>query len=523
MGATESRLHPPEWLVEACASLEPVDIDEGIKLCRKVKGQLSDGDTPSCCPQSPIDAANFVLDLESRLGWDTGENDANITSALRDAFATPPSVHAVVTRVGDIVKTRGNGNSFTMVRETKTPTGPLCNLLASLAACRRAASGDKGAMNVLLQATWQEYTSDPSSETNNPNFFEKLIEQLAGLASGDDKLKRNDRTTKNLVTSLALVAAKTVTSNKPHPNSHIVNHFTTIVTKSMCDASVPWRRDKLVPRLVDAKDVPLEGLNEFPENNKNALLTPTAAWFLSRWCPENWRSKWRKVFDSTEHGASFASFITHTKEVGPTLVLVRSESGYVFGGLSSESVKSGSDFFGDERSFVFALGNGVGANSLGSVANSQDESDDNSITYDFGVHTGTGVNQNFTYCASGFTSDRFPNGVGFGGQVGHFCFFVEGNFENGHCRATAATFGGVRLIAGDGTDDNSNDCSFTVSKVEAWAVDGDFQKRLLEKRVLQKRRGANGSGGVLGSKFAETRMLMEVARRDAGGAEREER
>jgi hypothetical protein len=45
----------------------------------------------------------------------------------------------------------------------------------------------------------------------------------------------------------------------------------------------------------------------------------------------------------------------------------------------------------------------------------------------------------------------------------------------------------------------------------------------LEKRVLQKRRGANGSGGVLGSKFAETRMLMEVARRDAGGAEREER
>ncbi len=57
-----------------------------------------------------------------------------------------------------------------------------------------------------------------------------------------------------------------------------------------------------------------------------------------------------------------------------------------------------------------------------------------------------------------------------------------------------------------------------MEKVVEDAVDGDFSKPFLEKNVLEDRRG-----GVLSRKYAETRMLIEVARRDAGGAERQDR
>jgi hypothetical protein len=53
----------------------------------------------------------------------------------------------------------------------------------------------------------------------------------------------------------------------------------------------------------------------------------------------------------------------------------------------------------------------------------------------------TGHNQNFVWCAAGFTSERFPNGLGFGGQVGHFSVFLNGYFEGGHTRDKGATYG----------------------------------------------------------------------------------
>ena len=87
--------------------------------------------------------------------------------------------------------------------------------------------------------------------------------------------------------------------------------------------------------------------------------------------------------------------------------------------------------------------------------------------------------------------------------------------------ASSAEKTGALLSSDDGTI--NQDGSFEVEKVVAYAVDGDFAKRFLEKNVLENRRGAHGGGGVLSQKYAETRMLLDVARRDAGGAERQDR
>lgn len=109
-------------------------------------------------------------------------------------------------------------------------------------------------------------------------------------------------------------------------------------------------------------------------------------------------------------GLSFQTFLGHVHGEGPVLVAARTKAGATFGGLSSAPLTSHSEFFGDARSFVFSLEPSAG------------------------VHRATGHNQNFVWCAAGFTSERFPNGLGFGGQVGHFSVFLSGDFEGGHTR-----------------------------------------------------------------------------------------
>ena len=238
-------------------------------------------------------------------------------------------------------------------------------------------------------------------------------------------------------------------------------------------------------------------------------------------------------------------------DAGPTLVALETSAGFVVGGVVSESIFSQSPaFFGDARSFVFSLGptkvpsaksqrrdgdtSDNGDTSPGSSGDDAFGDDD----FDFGAFGhARGANENFCYCAYGFSSDRFPNGLGFGGQVGHHCLFLDAGFETGHWRAAAATFGGARLLpprrsdtrgdAGNGAGKRKTENgagSFEARAVEAWAVDGDFRARLAAKRRAENRRGAGSGarGGVRDARHDEARALMETARRDAG-PERQER
>ena len=278
------------------------------------------------------------------------------------------------------------------------------------------------------------------------------------------------------------------------------------------------------------------------------LISPLAAWFLSRSMPATWRTKWRRVFCSKTHGASFAALVSRCADAGPTLVALETSAGFVVGGVVSESIFSQSPaFFGDARSFVFSLGptkvpsaksqrrdgdtSDNGDTSPGSSGDDAFGDDD----FDFGAFGhARGANENFCYCAYGFSSDRFPNGLGFGGQVGHHCLFLDAGFETGHWRAAAATFGGARLLpprrsdtrgdAGNAENRKIGAGSFEARAVEAWAVDGDFRARLAAKRRAENRRGAGSGarGGVPDARHDEARALMETARRNAG-PERQER
>jgi len=581
MGAAESRPSPPSWLAEACATLDPRDVDEVVTLFRRAaKNAEAHGEPGASCPANPKDAAAYVFEQERRLGWH--EHDASAREASREAFGTPPALDAVLDRLarsvlaGDATTSGTPGAAPRLsaagdAREKNQPEthGALCAALVARAACRRAACGDGDAVARLGRAVFPKHRVSETADRTRDAL--EVARALASVALPPDRTtegaRRRDAFLRRVVATSESIASDDSRGPTTREARNERSAFTTLLAQSAYDASMPSRRGRLVPALFDEdgatrlfageRDGESEKRDDGVEKKKAArrtntpLISPLAAWFLSRSMPATWRTKWRRVFCSKTHGASFAALVSRCADAGPTLVALETSAGFVVGGVVSESIFSQSPaFFGDARSFVFSLGptkapyrdggdaHGGDADGDGDFGDTSPGDGDDAFDafgdddFDFGAFGhARGANENFCYCAYGFSSDRFPNGLGFGGQVGHHCLFLDAGFETGHWRAAAATFGGARLLAprrsdtrGDARNAENGAGSFEARAVEAWAVDGDFQARLAAKRRAENRRGAGSGarGGVRDARHDEARALMETARRDAG-PERQER
>eukprot|EP00850_Spirogloea_muscicola_P017595 SM000153S01584 [mRNA] locus=s153:59860:61411:+ [translate_table: standard] len=120
----------------------------------------------------------------------------------------------------------------------------------------------------------------------------------------------------------------------------------------------------------------------------------------------------------------------------PTILVVRDKGGALFGGYASQPWERRSTFYGDLKSFLFTL------------------------TPAMRLHKASGANTNILWCASGFTSDSVPNGVGLGGQPHHFGIFLDSTLERAHSRP-CVTFGSPPL---------SSTPEFVPDVIECWAV-----------------------------------------------------
>lgn len=580
MGAAESRPPPPSWLVEACATLDPRDVDEVVSVFRRASSNAeAPGEPGASCPSNPADAAAWVVEQERNLGWRTLEHDASAREALREAFGTPPPLDAVLDRLArsvvaeNLATTSGirAGHSSSSAGDDRNTEknqsgGALCLALASRALCRRAASGDGDAVARLTKAVSPKESeknnlASAADRTRDERARIELARALASVAApprgtlGEEVereafLLEMAKKRKNEETENSADADGTGPPRPPRPprrtKKERTDAFETLLAHSAFDASMPSRRGGLVPDLTDEDgqtfrlfrvlsrndlegDLSTDGDtgNDADGPSEDFLISPLSAWLLSRSMPAAWRVKWRRVFCSKTHGASFATLASLCEDAGPTLVAIETDSKHVVGGVASTSLVSSAAFFGDARSFVFSLGRRRRKTSeaKGEAKGDGEEEEEETRTkscYDFGASRATGANDHFCYCARGFVSGRFPNGLGFGGQVGHHCVFLDAGFETGHWRASAATFGGARLFP---TETGADWGTFKVSAVEAWAVDGDFKARLMAERRAENRRGAGSGagGGVRSARHHEARMLMETARRDAGGPERNER
>ena len=307
------------------------------------------------------------------------------------------------------------------------------------------------------------------------------------------------------------------------------------------------------------------------------VLTRAGAWLLAASIPSARRrgcapATWRRVYATADDGAGFSTFVSRitAKTCGPVLVCVRTKAGDVLGGYVSlgpgESVRGDrAEFQGDAGSFVFGFGKagkktnnddeggGGEVDSAADAAVDDDASEDGDARADdswtrVGVYPSTGANANYAWCAAGFTSDRFPNGFGFGGVAnragaGRSAIWIDGTLERGRCVPGIATFaapmlagcadwgveseerrprGGV-LGGDDAAYDDWGVGSFEIDAVEAWATSGADASSAGGTKDDDEGPGGDRGGGVRDAKHGELRMMMQLGGRDAGGPAREER
>lgn len=72
------------------------------------------------------------------------------------------------------------------------------------------------------------------------------------------------------------------------------------------------------------------------------------------------------------------------------------------------------------------------------------------------------LSQNFQYLASGCQSGINPNGLGMGGQVKHFAFYLDSSLDFGHS-FPSATFNNSTLLS------DKKETDFEVDVIEVWA------------------------------------------------------
>ena len=218
------------------------------------------------------------------------------------------------------------------------------------------------------------------------------------------------------------------------------------------------------------------------------LMEPAWTWLLAPLlAPALQRGSWRLLFSTEAHGASFAQAIGRSTGRGAVLVLMRDKDGALAAGFSDTPLVKRAAFFGGFHCFLAAL-----------LPRAR-------------VHKPSGNNDHYVWCADGFES--VPNGLGFGGQVGHFGLFVSSELEDGHSRYSA-TYANKPVL---GTGDAAG--AFQLDALEVWGVDADALAECDEAAARAARKAAAG-GSVL-DRFAQDRSFLQTATGRGGASEGE--
>lgn len=87
------------------------------------------------------------------------------------------------------------------------------------------------------------------------------------------------------------------------------------------------------------------------------IISPTLTNYLIEMCEFSVNEKWRLVYWAKRDGFSASSFHARCDNVSHTLVLVKAETGNVFGGFSKAKWDSSNQYKSDKDAFIFSLVN----------------------------------------------------------------------------------------------------------------------------------------------------------------------
>ena len=150
-------------------------------------------------------------------------------------------------------------------------------------------------------------------------------------------------------------------------------------------------------------------------------LSPIQILYLNHHLPHELRSIWRPLFNTDTHGESFSKLLGSITGQGPSLLIVWDETGNIFGGFATDSWKPGPKFYGAAESFLFHLHPKMN------------------------VYDSTPFNQNYQYL--NIKQKTMPNGLGMGGQLDYFGFWLDSEFGLVRTSPTCSTFHSAQLSA----------------------------------------------------------------------------
>ncbi|KAI9480204.1 TLD-domain-containing protein [Coemansia mojavensis] len=181
-----------------------------------------------------------------------------------------------------------------------------------------------------------------------------------------------------------------------------------------------------------------------PMFNDSDLLSPGLGWAISRELPHEACLNWRRVYSSKYDGRSWSTFIKSIERRGSLLILIREQQtegmSRIFGAFLDQELERRPSWHGTSLNLLFTL------------------FPTDSPVPGLVVYKTTGFNDHYQYF--NYSTKTLPNGLGVGGQMGHFGLWIDCDFTNGHSNS-AATFGSQPLSLHN---------EFTIDAVEVWLV-----------------------------------------------------
>ncbi|XP_023349311.1 TLD domain-containing protein 1 [Eurytemora carolleeae] len=141
--------------------------------------------------------------------------------------------------------------------------------------------------------------------------------------------------------------------------------------------------------------------------------------FLNYNLPSLYKDTWRSLFSIRRDGESFSKFSGLIINRGPSLIIIKDNEGNVFGGYCSSSWKPGPNFIGSSECFLFQL------------------------HPQLNIYDSTPFNTNYQYF--NLKQKTMPNGLGMGGQLEYFGFWIDAEFGIVRTSPSCSTFHSPQL------------------------------------------------------------------------------
>ena len=138
-----------------------------------------------------------------------------------------------------------------------------------------------------------------------------------------------------------------------------------------------------------------------PKDTKTKVSLLEAV-FLNNSLPHELRQVWRPLFNTDTHGESFSKFAGAITKQGPTILIISDEDGNVFGGFATAPWAMNPKFCGNAETFLFHLNPKMN------------------------IYDSTPFNSNYQYF--NLKQKTMPNGLGMGGQLEYFGFWIDHEF-----------------------------------------------------------------------------------------------